>query len=1795
MDKDEAHYKHHKEHSRSSTDKNQPSLSSLIMWNVSKALEKNPHIDLRCAMRSAYERLEQDARDIGTMISKYPEERHVACAVLAWQQLGHKDTDSLYEFIESHRNKSLRNASENAPKKDNIYTVNSADVSKRPKGFIDHKPSTYCKGVDSASFDTHSLIGPVVKLPVETKFVMRVENTSPCARHAPKKTPKSPKGDVTNKVEAACCLDSECVERLKELEASTAELRKRAGNLARREAERVELLERAEGAWRDLELGYQRRLMLAEEKEDDIAKQITKLIEDRNAYKNACTTLAQQLSKRGEIVETDRAKLTKVEKEVCELACTRLRLSEESAKGDAAVAEQHCKAVQLDRDLQFKEEQARRKLLSVESVVASSRGLTIEAERAMREELGIIKEQITQVSNLLLVEDADGNRIKDELNELRTQKNEMLDDLETCKQMCDSRMQGIVDDLNKKRQLLSELKDKAIECKCKLPLDAAVEVKRTPSLAALCRCTGEESILHSCSCTSIRSTLLSNLLSDLFGGLQAELGDTGALMPCQLLKCLEDKHNWDRASIVKNNLRSFFSQLLVGELDTAIATSIEKYHATWVGVSCADKSKILPEPGDAECEGWQERALERRAQKMASQLAEQLFQERADELVQRAKHIVSSGPPPCECRPQTRQERALERDAQKMATQLAEQLFQERADELVQRAKHIVSSGPPPCECRPQTNKATAYPCLIKPPTLGGSKKNDTTYPTYMKRALQDVTLLRTQIEDLKKETVKKEDLRIMENKITKIVQQASGPDNTSANPNNVLNKEDHILKQQTINRSVNTVELKEIIARSSSAQKKNASYLGLTKKNIKKPTDINGRLLDNKTTGKTFKKMRQSYAVNLCLFDGKKEPGSGLQNSTCSNELNSWKEKLSGNIFSNIPSSKNSKPIDKILSKDNSNLKNKKSLKTPCTKKCTCFHKVPSNSSIDKLLETLLKWKGDLLNSSVFKTMTMTAPKSDESNIQEIHHNSEYSNNKKSVNICEIKQTNIQDINKVSFVPTTEMDQVPPVTTSEYIGAINLDKSNEQICKCNIKRDTEKEFNHGNDSTSNVNLLFKCLNASKCACKKSVQNDIENHGVQREHLADEGANVKVLSNIDLNNKNDILTKSPNMDICRSKISLRHKNNQTSASNFLPSDRDFLVKFLGVTLTDINDHKPSFARKVNNIIPNTENKQSELYYNVISSEKLSNALNKIKQPNETKSVDDKTQYQCKTNNSQPKPIPAEDINKNIENNYQVKKDKCSEEILDNSNSCVCCDNDNETKNLEVNTFYLLEQHLKHKLAEFRKSSCNSTCILPDEEEKVFITILDKIKHLISDCTYNVKCECSVESNTSGSWTRVNSLLEEYLKMKIKRVQCSCVPNKESLETVLPGVLKQVSHLIENDFERLKSLCKCKTNNNICEIHRKLHDSNNISSKEIINNAIKRHIELERSCVVLEDVSIQGSCNFGSDKSCDVIQMKETKEVQTSQSILSEEINSPNEVIITHCYNLQNELPLETCGFMNNIELKSEPIQGESVHTVPKNSMTSVKVQEVGKASSEASLRVPYVGYTLSCSCDNNLGSCVCSKSLSQSYVKNIDKIWKMLEINKKLLPNLSYIMHSIPKRVRSENMINFVEVNEASYVPVVPETKSIKNVSASDDEEIILKNSNDKLKHNDINDNMTSTFEDFVSVTTECLNDDDALYWYDCCRSPRNNRNEMMHKKAFYDSVYSPINQLQKGGKSDVSMKNNVTMCISKSKNCDCVMVPVCHVKMLVENIESKLVNSQCTCDSLSSQVCPLHSKKVYY
>lgn len=79
-----------------------------------------------------------------------------------------------------------------------------------------------------------------------------------------------------------------------------------------------------------------------------------------------------------------------------------------------------------------------------------------------------------------------------QLDELRDERNGLAEDLQDCQLLCDNNMKDQQDELVNKRQQLAEVHKNVMECRCKFPVDAMVTVKRTPSLAALCRCSPED-------------------------------------------------------------------------------------------------------------------------------------------------------------------------------------------------------------------------------------------------------------------------------------------------------------------------------------------------------------------------------------------------------------------------------------------------------------------------------------------------------------------------------------------------------------------------------------------------------------------------------------------------------------------------------------------------------------------------------------------------------------------------------------------------------------------------------------------------------------------------------------------------------------------------------------------------------------------------------------------------------------------------------------------------------------------------------------------------------------------------------------------------------------------------------------------------------------------------------------------------------------------------------------------------------------------------------------------------------
>ncbi|XP_068629092.1 centromere-associated protein E-like [Battus philenor] len=1621
-------------------DEKYQSMGSLIAWNVSKVLRSNPNIDLKLEITAMQEQLESNLWDVNSVISNYPDKRYLACALLAWQQMGHGDTNSLYHFIQTNLDRVYAKHSETLVTEVN-YVVSTDKITYVPN--VGQQDSELFNKIESPDSEQCLKLRPFMKMPVETKIVMRCDMCKP-------KPSKPANTDSKKKGETPCCVKSACKQRLAEMDASTCELKKRLQQLAKREEERQKLLTRAETSWRDLENNYIRRLKLAEEKEEDISKQIKNSIEERNDYKSVCGVLSKQLEERGAVVQKEGESLKKVEAEVCERARKKFKITEDMACSESCLAQHQCRAAQIERDLRFKEEQVRRKVKNLEDTAESLRGLRCEAERALRNELGALKDQVAKISKRLLMEEAESSNIRNELDELRVNKSNILEDLDACKIMCDHHMQGQIAEIKKKTDELADIKEKLLECRCKLPQDTCVEVKRTPSLAAICRCSSEDNIQDSCSCTSLRSSLLSNLLKDLFGGLQSELGDNGSIMPCQLLKCLEDKHSWDRSTPVKSNLGSFFSKLLVGELDIAIASSIEKYHVKWVGTSCVDETSRIP--NDVEVEEWQQQALENKAQKLAKQLAEQLFQEKADQLIEKAKGILAGTPPPCQC-------------------------------------------GNPPT---PST-----YPCIINTHMNKlhvGKSTEENISPIVERNNKNQVMQVHVPTVERKMKLPKKNLSKSTKDRNNNKVQRSYGPGNSTLLESK--KPKGFGINQKFNNRAVSTDrnDTFTISLDSPKSYKTERNSLNeYAKKNSINPD------ISVKYSGKNFKRQTQSYAVNLCLCEPQKDenikdplPKNVVDTSSIQEQSNSEIEGVNKVSF---PCSEIDNLFTLPLHISKTNLKTFQDI--PCSKDCLCLNKTPSNTSLNKLLDTLLH--GELkLNHLLNKENISDCKPKVENHVkacQDVFTNTldeckSYKCVETFVDGSHFKNPSnfSEQFNVISKMCKEEKD----VKNTENISCKNVETGvydREYYKKLGIDETTTENYNKRYLNFINNRFIYKQDNLTYDQCCKytSIEKNYCNMPTSVQSLLLQG-------------KRDNFNLLANYIVDNSKIPLNSNCN---------------VEFLGVTLSNNDSNNPCNNR---------------ILKNVTSHRLLLDAC------------------QCTGQESQKEPKNNIDELKTEKLKKVSYKNMC---ILTQKNDCICCNEGEENNDLELNTFELLTEYLQKKVEEFKSSMCKSS-VAPHEEERMYNEILKKVKQIILEMNNELACKCcenSKNDDIDASWKRACSLLQEYLRIKIKRIQCSCSVTMKNSNIVLPEMLEKVCQLIENDFKQLKDTYY---NKNILKKEQKslkgkqtqkIQASSDLHSNEINSNtkrifvydALKNHANTENA-----------SINF--------VKFEDKNEQATLAKIEGASANSSfyNDKLLLDTKNIASQFTVSLNNILDEkVFMSIFPEDNENVNYTSKE----VKIKKNS---------IPYIGYTLDCPCDKMLGPCVCAKSVLANSKAKTDNIWK-IKANK----NMSYIMQSVVEGNSSDLKTVDSFLQEANKISCNKEMDTNKN-----EDEIKLKPSNHNLE-NAVH-NFTNTSHIYIYDDVDYLSYDD---WDDCESSFCPNLKEACsNKEKLFDSLHLPIEKSRTLTDSDDALMSDI-----KTQSCTCEMVPICHVKMLIDNIGRQLENSKCTCDSLNPNVCPVH------
>lgn len=1058
-----------------------------------------------------------------------------------------------------------------------------------------------------------------------------------------------------------------------------------------------------------------------------------------------------------------------------------------------------------------------------------------------------------------------------------------------------------------------------------------------------------------------------------------------------------------------------------------------------------------------------------------------------------------------------------------------------------------------------------------------------------------------------------------------------------------------------------------------------------------------------NKTPQKVFKKYTPSYAVNVCLCPEPKElPGTSavrqdsfeVRNMNMADPQPQWAQILSPDLGANqeafkddletalkfemeLMKEKEQSLSAKEIPRHENSVENVNTPKPACLTDCLCVNKLPSTSSVVRLLDVLNKWKEDLYNSTevvdknhaeMLQTKTLIAKNSEphlNSNrigINSLKKNSLHSsyktsshsanrlqnfNKSKCANSANKAMTpnlprgNLPLINKAVNSPTRlssnimdmkEIPEIPELDTQskklqyEYCkdrdslvdsnkelllivsnSQLTLDK-NSNSNRDNLKKNrvSDSEFTTQKNFDKSLKGLCRCSDSygSRCKCadsnedKTKLQYQNPSRGTEA-HACDfkeDRVKLNVKSNISdsqaddnnipcfdhLNCKQDKSQHSifsplsmVNESNGETKDSFSNKTRNKcneSDSNFkellknteeLSCDYDYSVNFLGVTLNKFNEEPDIESSILNDVqmyeddnIFKTKTKKTSFTY--IPRSKIDTSCRKT--------TDQVASCQCYDKFEDLKLYFNELLTncKTIVANQDKSFDTQSFEenlISKSKDFCLCSEESSSPDDdLELNTFELIKDHLKSKLQELKLTSCKFTCVPYDEEEKLLTAILLKVKQVISESTKHT-CKCSDITKTQGSWNRAYCLLQEYLKTKIKRVQCVCgSPSTLTENVLLPDVLDKVCHLIENDFDRLKKICRMNdAEHTKFEIPTKENNDKNINGNVA---ACVRRVDVIKS--ILPDLDNTN---------------KVSKEVSTLSI-------------------LQNHKQISKQSFLRN---HKEVSQQSFLKTENMSSQVSKNFGESNIMHEEKIVKGRDNNLEQTCFFEDNQKTIEFTKlSSSASHInyENLKHESAVLELNDKseckisveqypkLKPNFgeskctASIRSHLSEQKESEKIVRSPHSHAENQLYLIdPEFDTDKPLNTSIRDEIMLKQMN-------------------IPVTTEYNGPSEGAlsarqemckHYHQSLAGLASRLNQMDNDPLFHPIEYPVFQEKVQNAKSE--MFRSLGDPEETHPVCDCSLIPLCHVKMLVENIEDKLANSKCICDSFSSNVCPIHSK----
>ncbi|CAB3246823.1 unnamed protein product [Arctia plantaginis] len=312
---------------------------------------------------------------------------------------------------------------------------------------------------------------------------------------------------------------------------SEQELKNRVAELLRREAAYLEMLTQADDMWAEMEGGYKKKINESQAVETQLKGHIRKLEGERDQWKKYFDPMKQKLKELEESESGMRISLEKAERDAKALKEQNASLLEKYAQADSETKKSEAAVRTLNNKFKAEVDELRKLNKGLDEELQTTKETVKKVETRYLGDLASIRKELNRMYKNNQELEVNNGELKEEVESLEKQLALTQKALTQCKRKCDEKVKTLSHELSIKTEELEELRSETMRqsfhaSRVELKPEKTEYIDEGYSVyTAVPKKTDYGRMHHSmsyitsesrCSCPSMRSQLVGQLIEDLF-------------------------------------------------------------------------------------------------------------------------------------------------------------------------------------------------------------------------------------------------------------------------------------------------------------------------------------------------------------------------------------------------------------------------------------------------------------------------------------------------------------------------------------------------------------------------------------------------------------------------------------------------------------------------------------------------------------------------------------------------------------------------------------------------------------------------------------------------------------------------------------------------------------------------------------------------------------------------------------------------------------------------------------------------------------------------------------------------------------------------------------------------------------------------------------------------------------------------------------------------------------------------------------------------------------------------------